>query len=369
MEKQQSPSYILGNRYQIQQTLGTGGMSVVYLAKDLMLERPVALKVLRPDLTTNSDFSNKFRQEAKAAAILSHPNIVTVHDFGVDRGRLYIVMEYVPGLDLKTKIKQNGKLPIKETLMLMTQACAGLGYAHRAGLVHCDVKPQNMIVTPEERLKITDFGISRALSTINPDEKSDVVWGSPQYFSPEQAAGLAPSPASDVYSIGVILYEMLTGQLPFISDDTNELVRMHRDITPFPPQALEPSIPFELDRIIMKILSKEPSSRYRTADQLGRILAAYSESYTTIQAPIKDSSKRTLPMIAERRPSPAVNKISTTRPVKVKPSQPVPVDIIQEVQKIDWATLGMGLITLLVFGGLIPFWLYVWFTITTSPIP
>jgi eukaryotic-like serine/threonine-protein kinase len=368
MENHQSAAYILGNRYQIQQTLGTGGMSVVYLAKDLMLERPVALKVLRPDLTTNADFSNKFRQEAKAVAILSHPNIVTVHDFGVDRGRLYIVMEYVPGQDLKTMIRQSGKLSIKEALLLITQACAGLGYAHRAGLVHCDVKPHNMIVTPEERLKVTDFGISRALSTINPYERSDIVWGSPQYFSPEQAAGLAPSPASDVYSIGVILYEMLTGQLPFISEDTNELVRMHRDQPPLPARVLEPSIPVELDQIIMKVLSKEAASRYRTADQLGRILTAFSESYSPTRIQPIEQEKRTIPMIAEIKPL-QIAKPSNTRPVKVKTSQSEPVDIIQEVQKIDWATLGLGLITLLVFGGLIPFWLYVWFTITTPPIP
>ena len=369
MENHQSAAYILGNRYQIQQTLGTGGMSVVYLAKDLMLERPVALKILRPDLTTNSDFSSKFRQEAKAVAILSHPNIVTVHDFGVDRGRLFIVMEYVPGQDLKTLIKQTGKFKIKEALLLITQACSGLGYAHRAGLVHCDVKPHNMIVTPEERLKITDFGIARALSTINPDERSEIVWGSPQYFSPEQAAGLAPSPASDVYSIGVILYEMLTGRLPFISNDTNELVRMHRDLTPVSPRILEPSIPEELDLIIMKVLSKIPSSRYRTADQLGRILSTYSDTYFPTRATNIEGAKKTAPIMANKPQPVFIKKGFNTRPVRIKKTPSEPVDIVKEVQNVDWATIGLGLITLIIFGGLIPFWLFVWFTINIPATP
>jgi serine/threonine protein kinase len=174
MEKGEAYTSLLGNRYQIQRSLGTGGMSVVYLARDLMLERPVAIKVLRQDFSTDTGFRDRFRQEAKAAANLSHPNIVTVHDFGFDTGRLYIVMEYIPGTDLKTIIRQNGCFKIEDAIPLIVQACAGIGYAHRAGLIHCDVKPHNMLVTPDQRLKVTDFGIARALATIHPDEKSEV---------------------------------------------------------------------------------------------------------------------------------------------------------------------------------------------------
>ncbi|MEJ5222978.1 MAG: protein kinase, partial [Anaerolineales bacterium] len=206
---------LLNNRYQLLEKLGTGGMALVYLARDTMLERNVAIKILREDYSRDPEFQARFRLEAKAAANLSHPNIVTVHDFGFDRGQLFIVMEHVPGTDLKTYLDKLGRFRPEDAIPLMVQACAGIGYAHRAGLVHCDVKPHNMLVTPDQRLKVTDFGIARALASIHPDEKSRVVWGSPLYFSPEQASGMAPTPASDVYSLGVVLYELLTGQTPF----------------------------------------------------------------------------------------------------------------------------------------------------------
>jgi serine/threonine-protein kinase len=268
---------ILNNRYQLQDRQGAGGMAMVYRARDLMLERTVAIKLLRADYSRDHEFRERFRQEARAAANLSHPNIVTVHDFGLDRGQLFIVMEYVPGTDLKSMIQKQGRFSPGEAIGLIVQACAGIGYAHRAGLVHCDVKPQNMLVTPEQRLKVVDFGIARALASIAPEEKSEVVWGSPQYFSPEQAAGDAPSPASDVYSLGVVLFEMLTGQLPFSASSPEELGQMHRDLPPPSPRKLNPAVPSKLEQVVLKVLSKEPSARYRTADQLGRVLTTFAQ--------------------------------------------------------------------------------------------
>ena len=258
---------ILNNRYQLDSQMGSGGMAVVYKAKDLMLERIVAIKVLRKSFSGDPAFGERFRQEAKAAANLSHPNIVTVHDFGFDKGRLFIVMEFIPGITLKNLIHQRGRLATDEAISLIIQACAGIGYAHRAGLVHCDVKPHNMLVTPDNRVKVTDFGIARALASIHSDEKSDIVWGSPQYFSPEQASGKAPSPASDVYGLGVVLFEMLTGTLPFIATSSADLSRLHQEGRPPDPKQLNPAIDENLNSIILKILSKEPSSRYRTGDQ------------------------------------------------------------------------------------------------------
>lgn len=355
MEKSASSAPVLGNRYQLLQSLGTGGMAVVYRAYDLRLERPVAIKVLRQDYSQSDAFRERFRQEAKAAANLSHPNIVTVHDFGLDASRLYIVMEFVPGTDLKTILKERGHLDIDEAISLIVQACAGIGYAHRAGLVHCDVKPHNMLVTPDQRLKVTDFGIARALSSIAPDEKHDVVWGSPLYFSPEQAAGQAPSPASDVYSLGVVLYEMLTGQLPFNASDPVELARLHRESTPVEPRLLNAAIPPALDQIIMKVLSKEPSARYRTADQLGRVLLTFSQSASAFATNIPMQFNG---QAGTQSPS------GHTDPVNISlPSEKTSSVTQDSPTEIDWGSIGLGMLALATVGGLIPFWLYVYFTL------
>jgi serine/threonine protein kinase len=251
---------LLNNRYEIMERIGKGGMAAVYRARDVMLERTVAIKVLREDFSGDPVFQERFRQEARAAANLAHPNIVTVHDFGLDNGQLFIVMENIPGADLKTLLKKRGRFTAEEALPLIIQACAGLGYAHRAGLVHCDVKPQNLLVTPDKRLKVTDFGIALALATIQPDEKSDIVWGSPQYFAPEQASGAAPSPASDVYSLGIILYELLTGTLPFRGTTATDLAHLHLEADPPRISELLPEVPSALEQILLKVLAKEPAA-------------------------------------------------------------------------------------------------------------
>ena len=361
---------LLNDRYQLQETLGTGGMAVVYKARDLMLERSVAVKVLREDFSKDPAFRERFRQEARAAANLSHPNIVTVHDFGLDQGHLFIVMEYMPGTDLKSLIKQKERFTVSEALELMIQACGGIGYAHRAGLVHCDVKPHNMLVTPEGRLKVTDFGIARALSTISPDEHSDVVWGSPHYFSPEQAAGRPPSPASDVYSLGVILYEMVTGRLPFVASDATELARMHREDKPVAPRYYNSSIPSALEEIILKVLSKEPSSRYRTADQLGRLLLGlYDTGAETNQK--KAFVHDTFQGVRLTQPIQNGEKMEPTPPtttVQPEPAQQMLLDDTndyyqdqwEEEAPVDWKTWALGILASLLLIGLIPFWFYIY---------
>ncbi len=332
-------SRLLNNRYLILEQLGKGGMAIVYRARDTMLERSVAVKVLRENYSRDPAFLDRFRQEAKAAANLSHPNIVTVHDFGLDQGQLFIVMEYVPGTDLKMLIKQRGRFTPEEAVPLLIQACAGIGYAHRAGLVHCDVKPQNMLVTPDMRLKVADFGIARALSTIHPEEQSEVIWGSPQYFSPEQAAGAAPSPASDVYSLGIIMYELLTGSLPFHGDTAAELAQMHIEAEPAPLVEMLPNISPVLEQILMKVLSKEPSQRYRTADQLGRVLLNFGNA--------KSSPALTL------TPEAASEIISVPATSATPVADPSP--------EIDWISVGLGLLALVAVLGLVPFWLWVYF--------
>ncbi len=361
---------LLNNRYQLEKSIGTGGMAVVYRARDLMLERNVAIKILREDFSSDPSFRERFRQEAKAAANLYHPNIVTIHDFGLDSGRLFIVMENVPGTDLKSILQRRGRFTVEDAINLIVQACAGIGYAHRAGLVHCDVKPHNMLVTPDMRLKVADFGIARALASIQPDEKTNVVWGSPQYFSPEQAGGSAPSPASDVYSLGVVLYELITSRLPFIGTSADELAAMHRDTAPTPAQVLNPDIPDTLNQILIKVLQKEPSARYRTADQLGRVLltitnptslttpvASFSDAATIapVSFPAAQAHEDVLP-----EPVPPVRKTNPNS-VDVSPRADNPLDI-------DWGTLALGLLALLAVGGLIPFWLWV-YLVYNPPVP
>ena len=316
---------------------------------DLTLDRPVAVKVLKEDLSADPAFRARFHQEAKAAANLSHPNIVTVHDFGLDQGRLFIVMEHIPGVDLKTMIIQKGRLPLDEAIPLIIQACSGIGYAHRAGLVHCDIKPHNMLVTPDKRLKVTDFGIARALASISPEERNEEIWGSPQYFSPEQASGAAPQPASDVYSLGVVMYELLTGQLPFFRQNPRR--NMQPCICgsiPVNPGMLNSEIPPELDAIIMKVLSKEPVRRYRTADQLGRVLQSYFR-------PTEGNKNLTpLPEFIEAVPM---------ETVQATPGAISTPELVNELNAIDWITIGLGLMTVVAVGGLIPLWIAVLFNL------
>ncbi|MCL4531033.1 MAG: protein kinase [Chloroflexi bacterium] len=349
---------LLNNRYQLLERFGTGGMANIYRARDVLLNRNVAIKVLRDDHEHNPDFEAQFRNEAQSVANLSHPNIVTVYDFGFDNGQPFIVMELVPGTDLKSLLRKRGRFTVEEGIPLIVQACAGIGYAHRAGVIHCDVKPHNMLVTPDKRLKVTDFGIARALATINPDERADVVWGSPQYFSPEQAAGLAPSPASDVYSLGVVLYEILTGTLPFTGSTAEELARQHLNADPVPPSEYVPDIPKALEEIILKVLAKEPSARYRTADQLMRVL-------------MKFGTQRDIPTASPLNLTPEVAPASVWEaapaPKPVAPPQPTqqmfePFDWSALLSDIDWGSVALGLLALVAVFGLIPFWMWVYFT-------
>jgi serine/threonine protein kinase len=247
---------------------------------------------------------------------------------------------------LKSLLRQRGRFTVEEAIPLIVQACAGIGYAHRAGLVHCDVKPHNMLVTPDKRLKVTDFGIARALATIHPGEHSDVVWGSPQYFSPEQAAGEPPSPASDVYSLGVVLYEMLTGSLPFNATTPEELGRMHLDAYPHPIREYLPDIPDTLEQIVDKVLSKEPSARYRTADQLGRVLLRFGTQTQPESAPELALTPEASPTY---QPEPA--------PVYYTQTESAASSSID----IDWLSVALGLMALIAVGGLVPFWMWVYF--------
>ena len=347
MDDKNSAHILLKNRYKLEKIIGSGGIAVIYLAQDTLLERIIDCHILRKKYSDDQLVQNRFKFEAKSAANLSHPNIVAVYDFGYDAGRLFIIMEYVNGSDLKTLMRKKGIFSQKESVRLITQACEGLDYAHNNGIIHCDVKPHNFIITKDDKLKITDFGIAQALTNINSREKHDIVWGSPLYFSPEQAAGKAPSKSSDIYSLGVILYEMITGKPPFVSDDANELIMLHRSKKPIPPIEINKNVLPELNNITLKILSKDPSSRYRTISQLKNALSSLNFHNNLEQQTI--ISKK--PEIIERAKS-DTQRINLIKNKKVIPNQ-----------GIDWATIGLTLLALIALSGLIPFWIYVWLSL------
>lgn len=281
---------VFNGRYRVIDRIGSGGMSIVYRAQDLLLGRIVAVKVLHENLTDDEGFLRRFQREAHAVANLSHPNIVTVHDIGQDNNRHYIVMEFVDGRTVKQLVRlqnqQGHPLGVAQALDLAIQVCSGIGYAHRANLVHCDVKSQNILVTRDDRVKVADFGIARAMSEATQHTLDGQIWGTPHYFSPEQAAGQPASPASDVYAIGVVLFELLTGRLPFLADTPTALALKHMQEPPPRASEFNPLVPPQLDQILLKVLSKEPAARYRTGDQFGRILSAYRESSLQSTTPI-----------------------------------------------------------------------------------
>ncbi len=338
---------VLSGRYRLLQSLGQGGMALVFEAHDQLLERRVAIKLLRKDYSGISGFRERFLQEARSAANLTHPNIVAVYDFGIDSGEAFIVMELADGQDLKTILQSGRVFSVSECLDLGVQICSGLGYAHRAGIVHCDVKPQNIILTQDKVAKITDFGIARAISTPTPTESSDVVWGSPHYMAPELVDGAIPTPQADVYSIGAVLYELLTGTPPFQGETVDEILEQQKATAPNSISALKPEVPQELEFVILKSLSKEPSSRYRTADQLGSLLSMLKNKLT---AQLRNNPSVTPPPLPQSNPGTSL----VYEDFHARKSTE---------NTVDWPMVGLELLCLLMVGGLIPFWLFVIYSI------
>jgi serine/threonine protein kinase len=255
---------VLGGRYRLGSVLGQGGMAVVYRAEDTMLGRTVAVKVLREQLGAEHEFLERFNREARAAARLNHPNIILVYDVGQDGLSNYIVMEYVEGEDLREQVRKHGALPPERVIDLGCQIAAALEYAHRKGLIHRDVKSQNVLLTTDGKVKVADFGIAVALgeSSITAD---GMVVGSVHYMSPEQAEGRPTTPASDVYSLGVLLYELATGQLPFSAESPLAVARLQIEAQPVPPQRLNPGIPQQLAEVILACMAKDPAERPASA--------------------------------------------------------------------------------------------------------
>lgn len=262
---------VLGNRYEIIEKIGEGGMAYVYKARCRLLNRNVAIKVLREEFVNDDDFIKKFRRESQAAASLSHPNIVNVYDVGVEdiQGSLihYIVMEYISGKTLKEIIREKGKLSLDETLDYSMQIAEALEHAHKNHIVHRDIKPHNIMITDDGRVKVTDFGIARAATTSTVTNTTNVI-GSVHYFSPEQARGGYTDEKSDIYSLGIVMYEMITGKVPYEGDSPISVALKHIEGEIQPPREIDSSVPMGLEKIIMKCVQKSQFDRYQSARDL-----------------------------------------------------------------------------------------------------
>jgi beta-lactam-binding protein with PASTA domain/tRNA A-37 threonylcarbamoyl transferase component Bud32 len=281
MEPNNTPR-IFSERYELNHLIARGGMAEVYRAHDRLLDRPVALKVLFPELSIDRSFVERFRREAQAAANLSDPNIVPVFDWGEDTGTYFIVMEFIDGRPLSAILKTAGPLSADRTADIGAHVAAALGYAHKHGVIHRDVKPGNVLITDEGRVKVTDFGIARAINTEESLTQTGAVMGTATYFSPEQAEGMGVDARSDIYSLGVVLYEMATGRPPFLGDTPVAVASKHVRDHPPAPRELNPSIPPTFEAIILKAMAKDPAHRYATAEELRADLLRFNEGRTVL---------------------------------------------------------------------------------------
>ena len=285
---------IVADRYEIVSKIGTGGMSDVYKAKDHTLGRFVAIKVLKPEFSEDVNFVTKFRTEAQSAAGLEHPNIVNIYDVGSENGMHYIVMEYVEGITLKTYIEKKGQLSFKEAVSIAIQVGRGIEAAHHKNIIHRDIKPQNIIISTEGKVKVTDFGIARAATsnTISAD-----VMGSVHYASPEQARNGFVDGKSDIYSLGIVMYEMVTGRVPFDGDTTVAVAIQHLQEEIVAPSAYAPNLPISMEKIILKCTQKNPDRRYESMTallaDLRKALISPDEDFVVI-APVSQEKTRVI---------------------------------------------------------------------------
>ncbi|MEC7810574.1 MAG: Stk1 family PASTA domain-containing Ser/Thr kinase [Actinomycetota bacterium] len=296
---------VFNDRYELHRQIARGGMADVYLARDLLLDRPVAIKVLFDQFSKDKQFVERFRREAQRAANLNHPNIVSVFDWGEERGTYFIVMEYVEGRSLAEIIKTEGSIHPDKVAEISSEVAAALSFAHRNGIVHRDVKPGNVLVAPNGHIKVADFGIARALTNVQSElTQAGTVMGTATYISPEQAQGMEIDPRSDLYSLGVMIYEMLSGRPPFAGETPVAVAYQHVQDSPISLRAAGVSVAESLEAVTMKLLAKNPVNRYPTAEDLRSDLRRYQEGAhdlrpsspsgvtgRTFQKPIPTSSK------------------------------------------------------------------------------
>jgi eukaryotic-like serine/threonine-protein kinase len=295
---------LFDGRYRIVRKLGTGGMANVYLAEDEVLGRRVAIKILNDRHAGDDQFVERFRREAKNAASLSHPNIVSIYDRGEAEGTYYIAMEYLDGRSMKELIVARGPAPIHIAVDYARQILTAIRFAHRHGIVHRDIKPHNVLVDGEGRLKVTDFGIARA--GVSQMTEAGSIIGTAQYLSPEQARGAPVDQTSDLYSVGVVLYELLTGVVPFSGDTPVEIAMKHLSTVPEPPSAKRAEIPRDLDLVVMRALAKDPAERYHSAEEMDADLRRISRGVA-----ISPATEEAATAIISRPPPTAVTEITS----------------------------------------------------------
>jgi eukaryotic-like serine/threonine-protein kinase len=307
---------LFDGRYQVVRKLGAGGMANVYLAEDQELGRRVAIKILNDRHANDDQFVERFRREAKNAAALSHPNIVSIYDRGEAEGTYYIAMEYLDGRSLKELILSRGPAPLNVTIEYVRQILSALRFAHRHGIVHRDIKPHNVLVDAEGRVKVTDFGIARA-GTSQMTEAGSIV-GTAQYLSPEQARGTAVDQRSDLYSLGIVLYELLTGTLPFNGDTPVEIAMKHLSQIPPPPSELRPELPHDLDLVVTRALAKDPEDRYQSAEEMDADLERLARG-AAVSAETEESATQIM-----RAPTGPMSATAATMIVPPRRGTPVP---------------------------------------------
>jgi serine/threonine-protein kinase len=331
---------LLSERYRLLSLVDEGGMAFVYRAHDQDLDRTVAIKILRPE----HDHGDAFRREARAFARLPHPNIVTIYDVAQDGDVSYIVMEYVEGRTLKELVQDEAPLRAGQAIDILCQVCEAVGFAHSKGIIHCDLKPQNVLVLPDGGIKVTDFGIARAFSAGTTEQRGKA-WGTPYYASPELISGDPLTPASDVYALGVMFYELLAGARPFDGESAVDIARQHVVNAPPPIQHHNPRVSRYLQRVLDQALAKDPSARYQTAGKLGKALVAYRQQGETSTQPLEPvAAKATAAAIAA-----SPRQTATPAPAKAASRQ-------EHKAGVDWLLLLLAAITFVAVMGLFPLW-------------